>query len=290
MSKTTVIYKQKENFELKADFHPASEASKPVIVYIHGGGLLWGSREDIKRAQLDFYHQAGFNIFSIDYRLAPETKLPAIQEDIADALLWIENEGTEQFSYDPEKIAVIGSSAGGFLALLTGTFETKPKAIVSFYGYGDITGDWAVKPSPHYAAMTNVPRELAKMLVSNEIISVGPIEKRYAIYMHARQHGVWIEELTGLIPILAKDELSTYCPLFNVKPDYPPTLLLHGTEDEDVPYEQSVLMAEELQKNGVHHKLITIPDGKHQFDEEWDNPIVRQAFDEVISFLNEYLK
>lgn len=290
MSKTTIIYKQKDNFELKADFYPASETSRPVIVYIHGGGLLWGSREDMKAEQIELYRQTGFNIFSIDYRLAPESKLPAIQEDIADALDWIEQEGIKQFNYDPMNIAVIGSSAGGYLALLTGTFRNKPKAIVSFYGYGDITGDWAVKPSPHYSAMTTVPRELAKMLVSDKIISVGPIEKRYAIYMHARQHGVWIEELSGLIPVLAKDELSKYCPLFNIQPDYPPTLLLHGTKDEDVPYEQSVLMAEALQQNGVAHKLITIPDGKHQFDEDWQNPIVQNAFDEVITFLNNQLK
>ena len=148
MSKTTIIYKQNANFEIRADFYPASEKSRPVIVYIHGGGLVWGSREDMKSEQIDYYQQAGFNVFSIDYRLAPESKLPAIKEDIEDALLWIENEGSKQFDYDPEKIAVIGSSAGGFLALLTGTFTNKPKAIVSFYGYGEIIGDWAVKPSP----------------------------------------------------------------------------------------------------------------------------------------------
>ncbi|WP_252504208.1 alpha/beta hydrolase [Sporosarcina sp. Marseille-Q4943] len=288
--KTTVIYKQEQNFELKGDFYPTSEKSRPVIVFIHGGGLVWGSREDMKSEQIKFFQQAGFNIFSIDYRLAPESKLPAIQEDIVDALHWVENEGVKQFDYDPEKIAVIGSSAGGYLSLLTGTFTNKPKAIVSFYGYGDITGDWAVKPSPHYAAMTNVPRELAKMLVSNEIISVGPIEKRYAIYMHARQHGVWIEELSGLIPIISKDELSKYCPLFNIQANFPPTLLLHGTEDEDVPYEQSVLFAEKLKENGVEGKLITIPEGKHSFDEDWQNPIVQNAFEEVITFLNNKLK
>ncbi|MFS0690364.1 alpha/beta hydrolase [Sporosarcina sp. 179-K 8C2 HS] len=288
--KTTVIYKQEQNFELKGDFYPASEKSRPVIVFIHGGGLVWGSREDMKSEQIEFYQQAGFNIFSIDYRLAPESKLPAIQEDIVDALRWVENEGVKQFDYDPKKIAVIGSSAGGYLSLLTGTFTNKPKAIVSFYGYGDITGDWAVKPSPHYAAMTNVPRELAKMLVSDEIISVGPIEKRYAIYMHARQHGVWIEELSGLIPIISKDELSKYCPLFNIQADFPPTLLLHGTEDEDVPYEQSVLFAEKLKENRVEGKLVTIPEGKHSFDEDWQSPIVQNAFEEVITFLNNNLK
>ncbi len=289
MLKTTIVFKKEKNFELKGDFYPASQTNRPVILYIHGGGLLWGSREDMKSEQIEYYHKAGFNIFSIDYRLAPESKLPAIKEDIADALDWVENEGAQQFDYDPENIAVIGSSAGGFLALLTGTFTKKPKAIVSFYGYGDILGDWALKPSPHYAKMTNVPRELAKMLVSNDIISVGPIEKRYALYMHARQQGVWIEELTGLIPIIEKEELSKYCPLNHVHADFPPTLLLHGTNDEDVPYEQSVLMAEALRKNGVDEQFITIPDGKHQFDEDWENPVVQHAFEEVISFLTRKL-
>lgn len=290
MLKTTIIYKQEKNFELKADFYPASEKSRPVIVYIHGGGLLWGSREDMKPEQLAFYQQSGFNIFSIDYRLAPETKLPEIKEDITDALHWVENEGAKQFDYDPEKIAVIGSSAGGYLALLTGTFINKPKAIVSFYGYGDITGDWALHPSPHYSSMTAVPRELAKMLISSEIISVGPIEKRYALYMHARQQGVWIEELSGLIPVLEKEELRKYCPLFHIGADFPPTLLLHGTKDKDVPYEQSVLMAEGLQQNGVESKLITIPEGEHQFDEDWQLPVVQHAFEEVITFLTNNLK
>ncbi|MDN4608326.1 alpha/beta hydrolase [Sporosarcina highlanderae] len=290
MLKTTVIYKQGSNFELKGDFYPVKQESCPLIVFIHGGGLIWGSREDIKPAQIEFFHNAGFNIFSIDYRLAPETKLPDIKEDIADALLWVENEGTKQFDYDSKKIAVIGSSAGGYLALLAGTLKTKPQAIVSFYGYGDITGDWAVKPSPHYSSMTTVPRELAKMLVSSDIISVGPIEKRYAIYMHARQHGVWIEELSGLIPFLEKDKLKKYSPLFNIQTDYPPTLLLHGTEDEDVPYEQAVLFAKRLEENGVEGKLITIPEGKHQFDNDWERPIVQDAFKEVLTFLTNHLK
>ncbi|MDW0117876.1 alpha/beta hydrolase [Sporosarcina thermotolerans] len=288
--KTTIVYKQGQNFELKGDFYAVSEKSRPLIVFIHGGGLIWGSREDINQTQIEFFHKAGFNIFSIDYRLAPESKLPDIKDDIDDALFWVKNEGVNQFDYDSERIAVIGSSAGGYLALLSGTLTNKPRTIVSFYGYGDITGDWAVKPSPHYTSMTNVPRELAKMLLSKDIISVGPIEKRYAIYMHARQHGVWIEELSGLIPFLEKDKLKKYSPLFNIHADYPPTLLLHGTNDEDVPYEQAVLFAESLQENGIEGKLITIPEGKHQFDNDWELPVVQNAFNEVLTFLNDHLK
>ncbi|WHY85166.1 alpha/beta hydrolase [Neobacillus novalis] len=280
--KTTIIYKKEDNYEIKGDFYPVAQKLSPVIVYIHGGGLFWGSREDMKAEQIELYLHAGFNVFSIDYRLAPESKLPDIKADIADALLWLENEGVKEFEYDAEKIAVIGGSAGGYLALLSGTFKKKPKAIVSFYGYGDITGDWAMKPSPHYQNMTTVPKELAKMLVSNEIITVGPIQKRYAIYMYARQNGVWIEEISGG---LNKEQLSQFCPINFTSADFPPTLLLHGTMDEDVPYEQSVLMSEALTKVGVESSLITIPNGKHVFDEDWQNPIVQKAFDEVITFL-----
>ncbi|ALC88934.1 hypothetical protein AM500_03300 [Bacillus sp. FJAT-18017] len=287
--KTTIVFKRETNFEIKGDFYPVPQKSRPIIVYIHGGGLFWGSREDLKAEQIEFYNRAGFNIFSIDYRLAPESKLSDIQTDIADALYWVENEGAKEFDYDPEKIAVIGGSAGGYLALLSGTFKKKPNAIVSFYGYGDITGDWAIKPSPHYLSMTSVPKELANMLVSDSIITVGPIEKRYAIYMHARQQGVWIDKISGLDSSLEKEKLSEFCPLKLVQPEFPPTLLLHGTNDEDVPYQQSVLMAETLKEAGVKSKLITIPGGKHVFDEDWQNPLVQQAFDEVVAFLNLHL-
>jgi dipeptidyl aminopeptidase/acylaminoacyl peptidase len=52
-------------------------------------------------------------------------------------------------------------------------------------------------------------------------------------------------------------------PLRNVTRDYPPTLLIHGTNDTDVPYEQSVLMASELKKHRVEHELITVAGGEH---------------------------
>lgn len=281
--KTTIVYKKSEQFEIKADFYQASVHFAPVIVYIHGGGLFWGSREDLKAEQAEYYLQAGFNVFSIDYRLAPETKLPDIKTDIEDAISWLKSEGTKQFDYNAEKVAVIGGSAGGYLALLSGLFEVKPKAIVSFYGYGDITGEWAIKPSPHYKAMTAVPKELADMLVTNEAITVGPIQKRYAIYMYARQTGTWIDKISD------SNDLSAFCPIQHVDVDYPPTLLLHGTADEDVPYKQSELMAATLTQAGIENQLITIPNGKHVFDEDWQNPTVQNAFETVLQFLKKHL-
>ena len=283
--KKTFVYKHIDGCEIKGDFYEAARTHAPLIVYIHGGGLIWGSRQDMMSEQIELYLRHGFHVCTIDYRLAPETKLAGIVSDIEDALTWLRNEGAQQFPFDPEKIAVIGSSAGAFLALQTGTFAMKPKAIISFYGYGSILGEWYHKPSTHYQKMTNVPEMLARQLIQNKTISEAPIERRYAIYMYCRQQGKWNEFVSDKNPITDAEELAAFCPIQHIAPDYPATLLLHGTKDEDVPYEESVAMRDALTTVGIKNELITIENGKHVFDEEMKAPAVKTAFVKVIDFL-----
>ncbi|CAH2713088.1 Acetyl esterase [Neobacillus rhizosphaerae] len=287
--KKTVIYKQDDRFTIKADFYETNHTHAPVVVYIHGGGLVWGTREDISDEMIKLYTDNGFALFSIDYRLAPETKLPDIIEDIQDALHWIESEGPKHFSFDPKRIAVVGSSAGGFLALSTGTFTHKPRAIVSFYGYGDIVGNWATSPSKFYCQKDLVPNELAKRLISDHILTEASIEQRFLLYVYARQHGEWIQEITGVNPTINKEVLQKFCPKQNITKDYPPTLLLHGTKDTDVPYEQSVFMRAALIKEQIETKLITIPNGEHVFDKDFHHPVVQDALNQMIEFLQIHL-
>ncbi len=289
MKKQTIIYKDDPRFKLQADFYGVNIDRAPCVVYIHGGGLIWGSREDLSEAFIKLFMDNGFAIWSIDYRLAPESKLKDILEDVQDALGWLKTEGARQFSIDPKRIAVLGGSAGGFLALNTGLFTEKPRAIVSFYGYGDISTKWAAEPSAFYRQNELIPRELALKLLSNEIISEGPIETRYLYYLYARQHGVWVQEITGLDPASKQAELLQLCPIHQVNPDYPPTLFLHGTMDTDVPYEQSVFMRAALLKKDVSARLITIPDGEHVFDKNFNDPIVQEALGQVIAFLENHL-
>jgi len=288
-SMKTFIYKKIGNSEIKGDYYPAKTEQAPLIVYIHGGGLIWGTRDDLNKEQLALYNDAGYSVFTIDYRLAPETKLPDIVLDVEDCLKWIFGEGKEQLGYDASKVAVIGSSAGGYLSLLTGTFSIKPKAIVSFYGYGNILGGWYRMPSRHFNKDTKVPETLARQLIGKEPISAAPIEKRYGIYLFCRQQGKWLDYVTGLNPLLDSAKLNAYCPAVTADEHFPPTLLLHGDADDDVPYEESVNMAKRLSALGVENKLITIPDGAHQFDLEMDKPVVQNAFKEVLSFLNAHL-
>ncbi|MDN3017038.1 alpha/beta hydrolase [Paenibacillus sp. BSR1-1] len=284
--KDTLIYKQIDDCSIRADFYGTSLENSPVVIYIHGGGLVWGTREEITEEMIKLYTNNGISLFSIDYRLAPETKLQDILEDVEDSLHWLQTEGAKRFSIDPKRIAVVGSSAGGFLALSTGTFKHKPRAIVSFYGYGDLLGSWAASPSKYYLEKDLVPRNLANALVTDQQISKASVEQRFLLYVYARQHGVWVEEITGVNPAFNKEALRPFCPIHNVTKEYPPTLLLHGTKDKDVPFEQSVFMRAAILKQSVEAKLITIPNGEHVFDKEFHNPIVQSALKQVIEFLH----
>jgi dipeptidyl aminopeptidase/acylaminoacyl peptidase len=78
-------------------------------------------------------------------------------------------------------------------------------------------------------------------------------------------------------------------PVKNVTPDYPPTVMIHGTADTDVPYEQAVLMAEQLQKHNVKHELITIPGAEHGLA-GGDPKVIDAAYAKAFAFIDERLR
>ena len=86
---------------------------------------------------------------------------------------------------------------------------------------------------------------------------------RSRFYLYCRQQGLWPREVAGHDPDAEPRAFDPFCPLRNVTAAYPPTLLIHGTKDTDVPYEQSELMDRELTRKGVEHELITVPGGSH---------------------------
>jgi acetyl esterase/lipase len=234
-------------------------------VWIHGGALIQGSRKlpadsRILRALLE----AGFTVVSIDYRLAPETKLPGIIEDVRDAFHWV-GANAAKLRIEPDRLAVCGASAGGYLTQMTGfAIKPRPKALASFWGYGDIVGDWYSRPDPFYLRQPAVSREDALAAVGSVAIAEPPPNhNRGKFYLYCRQKGLWPNEVAGHDPATEDRWFGRYCPVRNVTREYPPAMLVHGTADTDVPYAQSELMAGRLKQVGVKHQFVTVPEGAH---------------------------
>ena len=299
VAKKTYTYKEVKDCAIQADVYrlPGDEV-RSVILWIHGGALIFGNRSSVKQHQLQRYLQAGYVVVSVDYRLAPETKLAEIIEDLQDAHRWVREKGPELFRIDPDKVALVGDSAGGYLTLMGGfCLKPRPKALVSFYGYGDITGKWTSRPDPHYLKWDRIEKEEAYKVVGGKVLSGSPIFPRVTFYNYTRQNGLWPKEVAALDPDTEPEKLEPFCPVRHVTKEYPPTLLLHGDKDTDVPFEESVQMAAALKRHQVPHQLITMRNYDHLFDvfpggwpskeppTELKDPKVIEAFDAVLAFL-----
>jgi acetyl esterase/lipase len=262
----TLTYKTVHHCQIKADvFVPVDTKRRTIAVWIHGGALIMGDRRGIDRLLLAELLDEGCPVVSIDYRLAPETKLPAILEDLRDAFAWVHTQGERIVGRRAERIVVLGGSAGGYLTLVSGYLVLpRPAALVSFWGYGDIAGPWYSRPDDFYRRQPLVSEADARAAVGTEEIAAPPEgNRRSRFYLYCRQNGVWPKEVAGIDPGKDPRALDRFCPLKNVSSEYPPTLLIHGTNDTDVPHEQSVLMDHELERHRVPHELISVPGAGH---------------------------
>ena len=267
---------------LQADVHQLpGDTVRPVIIFIHGGALMMGDRKMTPRpgSLLTALLDAGYVVVSIDYRLSPTVKLPAILEDLRDAYDWVRKSGPSLFKIDPDQIFVMGQSAGGYLTQMTGfCVQPRPRALVSFWGYGDIAGEWYSRPDTFYRQQPLVTKEESERPGSGKL------------YLYCRQQGLWPKVLTGHDPDTEPRAFDPFCPVRNVTKDYPPTLLIHGTKDTDVPYSLSVQMDKELTAKGVEHQFITIPDGGHGFRRKVDDEIAARTYRQMVEFLERYRK
>ncbi len=268
VTRTTYTYKTVGDLPIKLDVHrPAGNETVPLIVWIHGGALINGHREGVSGRVLKMAMEAGYAVASIDYRLAPETQLPDIIEDVEDAFDWLHKNSLEQFGASSDRIAVAGGSAGGYLTLTTGyRVRPRPTVLVSFWGYGDLVGSWYSTPSPHprhhQSTMTEVEarRQVAGPPISDSRQRQG---NGGAFYQFCRQTGRWPLEVSGWDPMQQARKFYPFMPVKNVNRHYPPTMLIHGTNDTDVPYEQSEWMARQFERHGVEFKFASIAGGEH---------------------------
>jgi acetyl esterase/lipase len=262
---TTYTYSSAHTCPLQADVYvPAAQGPHPVIVWLHGGALIMGHRSQLSADEAAAWTRAGYAVVAVDYRLAPETKLPGIMDDLRAAFSWVRGQGPALFGADPARVAALGASAGGYLALMAGfCTDPRPRALVAISGYGDVTADWYSRPDPFYCRQPLVTEQQARAAVGSAE-TVGELDwGRGAFYLWCRQQGRWPTEVGGHDPDSERDWFARYCPVRHVTADFPPTILVHGDADTDVPCEQSALMAEALARAGVTHEFIAIPGGEH---------------------------
>lgn len=229
-----VAYKQVNGVTLTLDAHiPAGAGPFPAGILVHGGGWVAGDKEQYINYIFGPLADAGLAWFSINYRLAPQDKFPADAEDVESAIVYVKSNAAK-YRVDPRRIALIGESAGGHLVSYVGARnlpDARVAAVVSMYGIHDfISACVAWKP---------VPTEIL------QLFGIRAVDAATA-------------------PVLIKASPVTY-----VREDMPPFLLMHGTKDEDVPFEQSVEMCAKIKSVGARCDLIAIDGAPHGMD-HWE--------------------
>lgn len=291
--KSTHVFKTVGDVKIEADvYRPSGNERRPVVVWIHGGALIVGSRSQVPKQLVELCTRERFVLVSLDYRLAPEVKLPEIAADLKAAFVWLHSKGPDLFGADTTRVVISGGSAGGYLTMLAGAMvEPSPKALVAYWGYGDIDGEWTRAKSIHHGAPVTL--EEAQAGVGRKVLTntddPNEAKARGAFYRYQRQNGGWSLAVTGIDPLKEPGKLDPFCPVKRITPRYPRLLMVHGTKDTDVPYACSTDMVRELTKHGVPHELLTVEGAEHGL-RDGDPKRVAEVHARVLEFIREQLK
>lgn len=292
--KTTYTFKTVDGVRIRADVYRHSDnVRRPMIVWFHGGALIMGSRTAVPKQLQELANEKQFVLVSLGYRLAPEAQLPEIIEDLRDGIAWVHEKGPDLFQADTSRFVVAGASAGGYLALMSGiSKQHRPTAIVSYWGFGDIEGDWTTKPNEAYRKGNLIDKEVAYSGVGAEVLTSTNQQNgrgRSTFFLYLKQTGRWVKEVTGFDPVADRQKLTPFSPIRNLSSEYPPTMFLHGSKDSDVPVGQSLAMAKALKELGVPHELIVIENGGHGL---WggDRKLIEQAFQQSLDYISRHLQ
>jgi len=245
---------------LKLDLYAPSQKPKsvPALIFIHGGAWQSGNKR-MYRVYAIRYAQRGYVVACIGYRLSNEDPFPAAVEDSKCAVRWIRAHASE-YGVDPNRLCVLGGSAGGHLAMMVGyspddkslegaaghpTVSSRVQAVVTIYGPCDLT----------------VPA--------------------------ARDVDVVRKFLQGKTYDQAPELYRQASPFHHLSSDDPPTLILHGTLDELVPIAQSDRLARRLKTLKIKHTYDRLEGWPHVMD--LAQPVYRRCTWFIDRFLDQHL-
>jgi acetyl esterase/lipase len=251
---------------LKLDiYYPTTkEQHWPMVMYVHPGGWTEGTAGvDETLVDVESFQNAGFLFTSVEYRLAPTYKFPAMIEDVKCAVRFLRAHA-EEYNIDPERFGAIGPSAGGHLVSLLGVtdntagfevgeyldYSSRVQAVVDMYGVADLMPPFT------------------RTLFFDRMEVFGTFDHRDPIF-----------------------EVAS--PVNYVTPDDPPFLIIQGELDTTVPPKQSIRLFNHLQAEGVEAELIMVENAGHGFlpvDEKPIDPSLAEIHRKTLRFFRQRLK
>ncbi len=250
-------------------FSPASDLAagpqaRPAVIFIHGGGWSSGDKGNFHPYARQLAEH-GYVSFCISYRLMTregKNLWPAQVDDVQRAVRWV-RKNAGRFGVDPGRIAAAGGSAGGHLAALLGTTETRDNSDVELSGMSSRVDCVVNLFGPTDMADDFAPKVEAGQMV-NELV----------------------RHLFGSAPATIPEVARAASPLFQVDGKSAPCITFHGCLDKLVPVDHSERLHAALLAAGVESKLVVFDDDGHGFQK----PENRQRFiDETLAFLEKHL-
>jgi acetyl esterase/lipase len=261
-----------DGLELKMDIFPPEDQDNPapLVIYVHGGGWTQGDKSEgigliFARRLVD----AGYTFVSINYRLAPKYQFPAHIEDVRCAVRHLRAEAA-QYNIDPERIGAIGGSAGGHLVALLGLVNDPP--------------DW--QPERYLESYDDQSSRVAAVV---DMFGPTGLSDQLQLSDSERANGEIVFGAAGINdPVL-----TLYSPLTYVSVGDPPFLIIHGQEDDLVPPQQSKMLYQALEADGIPTELVWVANAGHGLSRTGGgqpDPSLPKLQRIVLDFFNRYMR
>lgn len=249
---------------LKLDVYQPTEQvyeRSPVLVYIHGGAWITGSKISVNNARFNgafnTLREKGYAVVSPDYTLAKfgKSPFPACLADAFDAVKWIEDHADE-YNFDLNNVGLLGESAGAHIALVTAYTENQTYTAPNNLDF-------------RYVIDVYGPTQLLRLYQDQTTLLDTINTRTKALPTSLREHLDITQYLFGFDP--EEDSVKTgeftaqYSPFFEVRRGVPNTLLIHGNKDRVVPVSQSHLLKEKLDETGIPNELHILDGVDHAF-------------------------
>ena len=247
-----------------------------AVIYIHGGGWRVGDKDLGTRSFFRRLAAQGHAVLDIAYSLWPEGDIPAMIAEVKEAVLWLKANGS-RYSLDPERVVLMGGSAGAHLALLA-AFAAEHPSLPPLSGAGDASVRGVVAFYPPADLLSLQESAAGQAPVPDGAWTPGPLDRVSAALLALifNLHGDDLEAdvpfadffpaIVGGLPDEIPETYRLLSPLHHVGAHCPPTLLLHGTDDIFDLTPGVRRLHRELLAAGATSILVEFPHAEHAFD------------------------